>query len=146
VWKHTKDGDVLVRTTEYSLPVHLNEHIELIQPTTTFNRAKRQRATLHISVPETSPSPDAIIAVPGYGVTVNASCATTITVSCIKQLYNAVHYVPHAMKKNAIALTGYLEQFANFGDLRKFYTDQVPAAVNTSFNVVLINGARRFPS
>jgi tripeptidyl-peptidase I len=149
LWKHTKDGEVLVRTTEYSLPAYLNEHIELIQPTTTFNRAKRQRATLRFSpVPETSTSlsPDANITVPSYGVTVNASCVTTMTVSCIKQLYNAVHYVPHAMNKNGIAVTGYLEQFANFDDLQRFYAAQVPAAVNTSFDVVLIDGAHRIPS
>lgn len=52
-----------------------------------------------------------------------------------------VNYVPQAMNKNGIALTSYLEEFANFADLRKFYADQVPAALNTSFNVVLINGA-----
>ncbi|KAH9059745.1 tripeptidyl peptidase A, partial [Lactarius vividus] len=144
VWKHTQDGDVLVRTTEYSLPAHLDEHIELIQPTTAFNRAKGQRTTFRFSpAPETassSLSSDDKISVAGSGVTVDASCNTTITVSCLKQLYNAVDYVPQATDKNAIALTGYLEQFANFADLQQFYVDQVPAATNTSFDVVLING------
>ncbi|KAH8977866.1 tripeptidyl peptidase A [Lactarius hatsudake] len=144
VWKHTQDGDVLVRTTEYSLPAHLDEHIELIQPTTAFNRAKGQRTTFRFSpAPEmasSSLSSDDKISVAGSGVTVDASCNTTITVSCLKQLYNAVDYVPQATDKNAIALTGYLEQFANFADLQQFYVDQVPAAINTSFDVVLING------
>ncbi|KAH9005507.1 tripeptidyl peptidase A [Lactarius hatsudake] len=144
VWKHTQDGDILVRTTEYSLPAHLDEHIELIQPTTAFNRAKGQRTTFRFSpAPEmasSSLSSDDKISVAGSGVTVDASCNTTITVSCLKQLYNAVDYVPQATDKNAIALTGYLEQFANFADLQQFYVDQVPAAINTSFDVVLING------
>jgi tripeptidyl-peptidase-1 len=132
-----------VRTTEYSLPAHLDQHVELIQPTTVFNRAKERRSTLHFSPSaEDSPSfsPDAEITIPGSGVTVNASCNSTITVSCLKQLYNMVNYVPQATDKNAIALTGYLELFANFADLQKFYADQVPAAVNTSFDVVRING------
>lgn len=132
-----------MRTTEYSLPAYLDEHIELIQPTTAFNRAKRQRTTFRFSpVLESSASlsPDAAITVPDYGVTVNASCNATITVSCLKQLYNAVNYVPREKKKNAIAITGYLEEFANFDDLKLFYADQLPAAVNTSFDVVLING------
>ena len=64
----------------------------------------------------------------------------TITISCLKQLYNVANYVPRATKENAIALTGYLEEFANLADLQKFYADQVPAAVNSSFKVVLING------
>ncbi|KAH9008252.1 tripeptidyl peptidase A [Lactarius hengduanensis] len=142
MWKHTQDGDVLVRTTEYSLPAHLDKHIELIQPTTAFNRAKGQHTTFRFSpAPDMAPSlSDDKISVEGSGVTVDASCNTTITVSCLKQLYNAVGYVPKATNKNAIALTGYLEEFANFADLQKFYADQVPAAVGSSFDVVLING------
>lgn len=142
VWEHTEDGNVLVRTTQYSLPHHLDEHIELIQPTTAFNRAKAQRTTNHFTGLDnaaSSQSSGANITVPGYGVTVDASCNNTTTVSCLKQLYNAIDYTPKASDKNAIALTGYLGQFANFADLQNFYEDQVPAAVNTSFDVVLIN-------
>ena len=76
MWKHAQDGDVLVRTTEYSLPAHLDEHIELIQPTTAFNRAKGQRTTFRFSpvikTALSSPS-DKNIYVPGSGVTVDAS-------------------------------------------------------------------------
>jgi len=147
VWKHDRDRDVLVRTTEYSLPAHLDEHIELVQPTTAFHRAKGQRTTFRFSppAPEASPSFNAgtKITVPGSAVTVDASCKSTITVSCLKQLYNAVGYVPRAPKKNAIALTGYLEEFANFADLQRFYADQVPHAINTSCDVALIDGAYR---
>ncbi|KAI9434427.1 tripeptidyl peptidase A [Lactarius indigo] len=143
VWKHAEDGDALVRTTQYSLPHHLDEHIELIQPTTVFNRAKPQRTTYHFVDPDPA-APSQVssekITVPGSGVTVDASCNTTITVSCLKQLYNAVNYVPQSADNNSIALTGYKEQFANFADLKQFYVDQVPAAVNTSFDVVLVNG------
>jgi tripeptidyl-peptidase-1 len=148
VWEHIEDGDVLVRTTQYSLPHHLDEHIELIQPTTAFNRAKAQRTTNHFMSLDTaasSQSSGANITVPGYGVTVDASCNNTTTVSCLKQLYNAVNYTPKAPDKNAIALTGYLGEFANFADLQNFYKDQVPAAVNTSLNVVLINGLYSMP-
>ena len=144
MWKHTDDGVVLVRTTQYSLPHHLDGHIELIQPTTVFNRAKAQRITSHFTTLDTTAAASqplsGNITVPGYEVTIDASCNNTITVSCLKQLYNAVDYVPQAADKNAIALTGYLGQFANFADLQNFYAVQVPAAVNTSFDVVLING------
>ena len=51
-----------------------------------------------------------------------------------------VDYVPQATHQNGIAVTGYLEEFANFADLRQFYADQVPDAVNSSFNVILIDG------
>ena len=55
-----------------------------------------------------------------------------------------VNYIPQAMKENGVALTGYLEEIANFADLQKFYGDQVPTAVNTSLKVVLINGVSNY--
>ena len=78
-------------------------------------------------------------------MTVHASCNKTITISCLKQLYNIADYVPRATHKNAIALTGYLKEFANLADLRRFYADQVPVAVNSSFDIVLINGLCHLP-
>jgi tripeptidyl-peptidase-1 len=136
-----------VRTTEYSLPAHLDQHVELIQPTTAFHRTKGHRSTLHFSQPaQVSPSSaDAKIIIPGSSLSVDASCNWTITVSCLKQLYNMVDYIPHATQENAIAVTGYLEQFANFADLQQFYADQVPGAVDTSFSVVPINGVCHSP-
>jgi tripeptidyl-peptidase I len=131
-----------VRTTEYSLPAHLDQHVELVQPTTVFLRTRGHRSTLRFS-PSAQVSPssaDAKIVIPGSAQSVNASCNSTITVSCLKQLYNIVDYVPRATHQNAIAVTGYLGEFANFADLRQFHADQVPGAANTSFNVVFING------
>jgi len=136
-----------VRTTEYSLPAHLDQHIELVQPTTVFHRAKGHRSTLRFSPPgQVSPSSaDAKIVIPGSTLSVNASCNSTMTVSCLKQLYNMVDYVPRATHENAVAVTGYLKEFANFVDLQRFYADQVPDAVNTSFDVALINGVWSLP-
>ncbi|KAH9039457.1 hypothetical protein EDB83DRAFT_2228379, partial [Lactarius deliciosus] len=96
VWKYTQDGDFLVRTTEYGLPAPLDKHIELVQPTTAFNRAKGQRTTfllspaLNVAPPLSSNNK---ISVAGSGVTVDPSCNTTTTVSCLKQLYNVVGFV-----------------------------------------------------
>lgn len=131
-----------MRTTEYSLPAHLDQHVELVQPTTIFLRTKGHRSTLRFSpAAQVSPSlANAKIVIPGSAQSIKASCNSTITVSCLKQLYNIVDYIPQATHQNAIAVTGYLEEFANFADLGQFYADQVPDAVNSSFNVVLING------
>jgi hypothetical protein len=124
--------------------VHLDEHVELVQPTTAFHRAKGPGTKFRFSrAPGDSRSPAAgdKITIPGSGVTVDASCKGSITVGCLKQLYNAVHYVPKCPKENAIALTGYSNEFASFADLQRFYADQVPQAINTSFDVELIGGA-----
>ncbi|KAH8980427.1 Pro-kumamolisin, activation domain-containing protein [Lactarius hatsudake] len=117
MWMNADDRDGLGRTTQYSLPPHLDEHIELIQPLTIFIRGKALRTTYHFTDldSDTAAFSQSKITVPGSRVTVDASCNNSITVSCLKQLYNAVDYVP------------------------QFYADQVPAAVNLSFIVVLIN-------
>jgi len=71
----------------------------------------------------------------------NVSCTDVITVFCLQQLYNTSGYNPAATSKNSIGINGFDEQFANQADLQSFYNAEVPAAVNTSFNTVLVNGA-----
>ncbi|KAF8165633.1 tripeptidyl peptidase A [Crassisporium funariophilum] len=144
VWKHIESGDYLVRTTSYSLPSNLHSHIDLIQPTTMFGRFKEQRSTivwddgaeLVDTVSEIQPT----IVDKITGVAVNATCNTTITVSCLKQLYNAVGYTPSADPKNTIGITGYLEQYANIADLQLFFADQRPDALGSSFEFHSVNG------
>ena len=97
------------------------------------------RSTLNIgsTAPATTvPATGSISA--GNGITVDASCNQTITVSCLKQIYNAVGYVPSQTKNNAVGITGYLEEYANVADLQAFYKDQVPAAVNSSYTFISI--------
>jgi tripeptidyl-peptidase-1 len=156
VWKHAIDGDVLIRTTQYSLPEYLHSHIELVQPTTYFSRSKAMSTTFHslnISVilpgidvsigsnpPGNSggPNPPSVLTDPYF----NISCSEYITVSCLLQLYNANSYTPAATKKNSIGVTGYLGQFANVADLQNFYSKERPAAKNSTFNTVLIKGGQ----
>ncbi|KAG5722083.1 Tripeptidyl-peptidase sed2, partial [Termitomyces sp. T112] len=141
IWKHD-NGNTIVRTTSYSLPEHLHAHIDVIQPTTMFGQLQKMRSTIVwsdeaeivSSVQNLAPIVNA-----ETGVSVDASCNATITLTCLKQLYNAVGLTPSALN-NSIAVTGYLEQFANFQDLQSFYTEQNPAAVNSTFQVVSING------
>lgn len=44
VYRHT-DGSSLVRAPEWSLPEHLHEHIDVVQPTTSFFRPVKQAKT-----------------------------------------------------------------------------------------------------
>lgn len=140
MWQHAVDGDVLVRTTSYSLPEDLHGHVSGIQPTTMFGRLKPQRSFISIidpvaTVPESTGSITS-----GSGTVVDDSCNSTITVTCINELYNVTNFNASATNGNSIGLTGYLEQFANFQDLQDFYADQLPQAVGTNFSVELVNG------
>ncbi|THH19894.1 hypothetical protein EW146_g1336 [Bondarzewia mesenterica] len=146
VWKHSVDGDVMVRTTSYSLPQALHEHIELIQPTTMFARLRSASSSVRFmdaedptSGPEVETS---MITDPVSGMQVDASCNRIITIKCLQQLYNMVGYTPSATNGNQIGITGYLDQWANLEDLKSFYEDQRLATVNPSFSVTLINGGQ----
>ncbi|KAI0758086.1 tripeptidyl peptidase A [Fomes fomentarius] len=146
VWTHDASGDAVVRTTSYSLPEHLHDHVELVQPTTMFSRMKKLKSSFHFNpVPLVSSPVDAATAPPinvpsASGGHVDASCNTTITITCLQQLYNAVGFQPSAKNGNQIGITGYLEEFANIQDLQSFYADQRPDALNSSFKTILING------
>lgn len=75
------------------------------------------------------------------GVTVDPACNVSITVNCLHQLYNTGGYVPKATHKNRIGITGYLEQYANIQDLQSFYADQVPQALNSTFDFISVKGS-----
>jgi tripeptidyl-peptidase-1 len=81
------------------------------------------------------------------GLTVDASCNTTITITCLQQIYNAVGYTPSAGIGNSVGISGYLEDFANRADLQAFFEDQVPAAaaVNATYNFVSVAGTCGLP-
>jgi hypothetical protein len=69
------------------------------------------------------------------------NCSRTVTIPCLRTLYNVTGYVPQATHTNKIGITGYLGQFANKVDLQSFYKAELPAALNSSFQTVLVNGA-----
>lgn len=111
IWKHVESGDYLVRTTSYSLPSNLHEHIELIQPTTMFGRFKPEKSTIFKATPFsnilTTNLKSGSVVNAASGVTVDASCNQVITLTCLQQIYNAVGFTPSA-KSNSIGITGYL--------------------------------------
>ncbi|KAN0115995.1 Peptidase S8/S53 domain containing protein [Russula decolorans] len=155
LWKNVRDGedgDLFVRTTQYSLPEHLHAHIELVQPTTYFGRPKPMSTSLFfeglgitVDISSTSATPSTPAAANYTNGTLtdpytDVDCSRTVTIPCLRTMYNVTGYVPQATSKNKIGITGYLGQFANNADLQSFYKAELPAAVNSSFQTVLVNG------
>ncbi|KAG2361732.1 hypothetical protein BDR07DRAFT_1286342 [Suillus spraguei] len=142
VYTHTETGESIVRTTSYSLPDILHNHVDLIQPTTMFARFKAFASTVH----KHNQTQAAVSHLPGKtikgpaGNPVDASCNATITLSCLRQLYNAEDYKSNAKNNNKLGLTGYLEQYANNEDLQQFYKDQNPLAYGSNYTLISING------
>ncbi|KIK61996.1 hypothetical protein GYMLUDRAFT_42425 [Collybiopsis luxurians FD-317 M1] len=133
MFEHAKTEEKILRTLEYSLPRHLHDHVNLVSPTTYFGTTESMRVTSFV-VPKVS----------GSGLTSDvtppSSCATVITPTCLKDLYNTVNYTPSQTRVNKIGITGYLEQFASLADLTTFTRQFLPQATNATFAVDLING------
>lgn len=114
-----------MRTTKYSLPRSLHEHVDVVQPTNYFGNTKAlgtspfgmgdwKSGGWHHSYP------------PGEGSqNLSAVCnETAVTNLCLRTLYRTVDYVPRVPEKNYVATTNYLNQTANYSDFHIFMSQQ----------------------
>ena len=146
VFKHDH-GDYLVRTPEWSLPKHLHEHIDVIQPTNSFFRPRQQGSTVkkvqEISkidwypLPHPSPSPSGP---PDVGKACNTSAVTPL---CLRTLYGTIDYVPQAASKNKVGINNFLGESNNRSDVQLFlerYRPEAAAAAYQFKTVIIDNG------
>jgi tripeptidyl-peptidase I len=142
VFQHD-DGTRLVRTTSWSLPRHLHDHITTIQPTTAFLRAT-PRGSMLMDVPFEADILQAIDAADAANLTtIRGACNFAgMTPKCLRTLYNTISYTPQATKNNSIAFNNFLGQVSNRSDARIFLQNFRPEAVNSAFGIteVSVNG------
>ncbi|KAL3420927.1 Pro-kumamolisin [Phlyctema vagabunda] len=138
VYEH-EDGTQMVRTPEWSLPIHLHEHVDAIQPTTSFLRAAPKRIGYHHS-------PDGYIP-PAYTPPSNTSLAKICNISavspeCFANLYDTVGYTPKVPGKNKIAFNNFLEEVPIRPDTALMLLKYRPEAVCAAYkyNFVSIDG------
>ena len=84
-----EDGTELVRTSEWSLPLHLHEHVTAVQPTTSFLRPLAQAKTAML-VPGTEGMRlgSSIQLADGEVATIAKACnASSVTPDCLRTLY-----------------------------------------------------------
>ena len=147
LYQHAETNDTVLRTIGYSVPAVLHKLVQTVAPTTYFGSPRAMRRTLHLRPGAvTLPDGDRELreavadAKPGSAATVPASCATEITPTCLRALYNTSSYVPAATFSNKLGIAGYLEEFANHTDLTTFMNRFRPDAASAAFTVVPING------
>ena len=144
-----------LRTTEYSVPDDVQIHIDLITPTTYFGKTVAQSP---VRAPWVDRPRKMDHRVRNLGIrqfngttnsttngnmtstkndTIDASCATLITPTCIKEIYN-INYTPDPNSGSKIGFGSFLNQSARTQDLSLFQTAQdIP---QQGFSVQLING------
>lgn len=147
VYKH-EDGTHLVRAPTWSLPTHLHNHIDTIQPTNSFFRPNARKSTLKTVKPiaEIAKEPARMMSTAlksSKDLTVAQACNTSaVTPTCLRTLYGTIDYVPKVPGKNQVALNNYLGEANNRSDvsifLQRFRPDAVSAA--QTFTVNIVNG------
>lgn len=127
-FQHVDSGRVQTRTLRYSVPRAVASYIDTIQPTTFFSQAD---VDFHDATVIHKRAPDRLMPV---------DCNVEIVPDCLRRLYNFAGYEPSPDIGNSIAVTGFLGQYANIQDIGRFYAQYAPDALNSSFDVISING------
>lgn len=124
IYQSTVRPDVKkTRTLQYSIPKALHDHIDMIQPTTRFGQIRANRNQV---------LDKEIIGEAGKGLNAT-SCNTTITPTCLKNLYNFANYKPNSKVGSLFGINGFLEEYARFADLAQFEAEYAQWAVGTNF-------------
>ncbi|KAG9091409.1 hypothetical protein FS749_016577 [Ceratobasidium sp. UAMH 11750] len=141
VYRHTS-GSHIVRSESYALPRSLDNHVDLVQPTTFFGgvheRGLEKRASTSLITRSTGKEDDGAASKDaGSGP---RSCSQEVSPDCLRALYKTDNYTPVSTKSNSLGITGYLNQYASTSDLQAFYKKYRTDAVGSTFSVELING------
>ncbi|KAJ7718292.1 subtilisin-like protein [Mycena maculata] len=129
VFTHTKSGQESIRTLEYSIPASLQEHIQVITPTTSFTGPRRAGPAFIQTEATVGPTPAATA----------AGCSSTITPTCLQSMYQ-IPLTPATNKTNEIGVAGFDDQFANMADLTQFLKAERPDISSaTSFTLTSVD-------
>lgn len=139
-----RDGSELSRAEAWSLPAHLHEHIDVVQPTNSFFRpAPKANSMSGPVLGEETISMEWFETIgknmypthksSGADASVAALCNISFTtIDCLRTLYGTIDYEPQSTDKNAIAITNYLNETSKRSDVRKFLRNFRPEAVGAA--------------
>ncbi len=133
VYIHDETGAEAVRTLSYSIPAELQGHLDLVHPTVTFPNPRGLPPVFTAPIKAEAQNLTSRATIP-------SSCASIITPACLQAIYN-IPSTRAIESSNKLAVTGYIEQYANKADLKtflaKFRTD---ISSSTSFTLQTLDG------
>ncbi|SPO30530.1 related to Tripeptidyl-peptidase I precursor [Ustilago trichophora] len=145
VYEHKRSGALAVRAETYSVPRHVDEHLDYVGPLTLFTEPRAHKSDIAGSrivlekladddvTDSTSKSAD------GTPSVCNSAKVTSL---CLRTFYKTVDYVPKAADKFKLGISGFLKEYANFADFSGFLSQQRPDAAKAGYNFTVqsING------
>ncbi|KAH9053814.1 subtilisin-like protein [Lactarius vividus] len=137
LYRHTKTNETIVRTLGYSLPVVLDGHVQTVAPTTFFSSIVTQLQTprQRISMSEMRP-----------GKLPSRRDDTNVTPAFLHWLYTTFAYVPSAMDRNVIGVTGYNQEYPSPADLTSYMLKYRPDGIDATYVVESVNGDEYNPN
>ncbi|CEJ81877.1 hypothetical protein VHEMI01984 [[Torrubiella] hemipterigena] len=125
-YKDSKSGVELPRAIEYSLPASLHQHIDTVQPTTSFLRDMDLKSSANTTAPTAT------------GHVARATCQQGImTPGCIQSYYNVDYTGQGRSLLGVSAFTGYA---ASHSDASAYLNYYAPYAGNTDFGEISLGG------
>ncbi|KAH8990641.1 subtilisin-like protein [Lactarius hatsudake] len=137
LYTHTKTNETIVRTLGYSLPVVLHGHVQTVAPTTFFSSPLTQWQT---------PRKRSGVAAVRPGKSPSRRDDAHVTLAFLRWLYNTVAYVPSAMDRNKVGVTGYNQQYPSPADLYSYMLKYRPDGIAATYVVELVNGGEYNPN
>ncbi|POS74881.1 Pro-kumamolisin [Diaporthe helianthi] len=116
VYRH-EDGSEVVRTPKWSLPLHLHDHIDTIQPTNSWYRAEPKSFSLYV---ETLEDQKPVTKLHSNGSVSDVCVWNHVTPRCLRTLYGTIDYQTQSNDTNIMGLVNYLGESNNRKDTFKF--------------------------
>jgi len=132
------EGVSKIRTTQYSIPDDMIEHIELVSPTNFFGKTKAVTPVLSNYAPPTKREPTRGYVARRQSMNVTRGCYNLLTPDCTEQMYNYGSYKADPAVGSRVGFASFLNESARQVDLTA-YLKQVNLP-QSNFTSVLING------
>ncbi|KAJ8113713.1 hypothetical protein ONZ43_g5092 [Nemania bipapillata] len=129
VFEHA-DGSKVTRAPSWSLPRHLHSHIDTIQPTNSFFRARGRASEALV---DSGVLADPSLKTYPLSAEIGAVCNTSsVTPQCFETLYKTKGYKPRSTCENKVAFTNYLGEHPIRTDGELFLQKYRPEAVSVA--------------
>ncbi|TFK48830.1 hypothetical protein OE88DRAFT_1634138 [Heliocybe sulcata] len=152
VYEH-ESGAEQISCHSYSLPGHVQPHIELVKPTVHFNHRvspggyipeKLKKRTGKLGQPSPYNGPKTNGQTPSINPTLD-ECDEYITPACLRALYN-IYYTPTQTGRNTYGVVEFTPQSYLATDLDMFFGNYSPNLVGSRPTLVSIDGGQYEPS
>ncbi|KAH9010435.1 subtilisin-like protein [Lactarius pseudohatsudake] len=137
LYTHTKTNETIVRTLGYSLPVVLHGHVQTVAPTTFFSSPVTQWQT---------PRKRSGVAAVRPGQSPSRRDDADVTPAFLRWLYSTAAYVPSAMDRNKVGVTGYKQEYPSPADLTSYMRKYRPDGIDATYVVESVNGGEYDPN